>query len=912
MASRKKKAPAPEAAVGLKQKSLLFFFSKPSSHLPSERASPRLQGDEDDSVSSSLQDAGDSLRWSQLLTGWTPALDIESTFKQIGGDGGTPDHNNVDETEGESVIEQKTPIVLSGSPNGAGRSAESIYNNADDHYTHYVADKSDEREASSFHPCKRRRSSSQSWHPCDDGNNKDVKLELLEASAKCGQTTEPQKEFHMYQSRQDKVFAEDCNKPASSKRDSTNEGDTRSPVPSLPSTPVLQNNTTRPSAVEEDPALNLDEEYCENSKLCNSVCGRTMETTAEISNGNENVMNGCITLEVEEGTEDIKDRHGFSELKTVNGHDDVAAIDMLDKEIPSVLSPVATDARTNSSFLKLKRGSGHRVSAPEDFLEAPLTDYEKEREENILRNQHPSVLSPVATDARTNSSFPKRKRGSGHRVSAPEDFLEAPLTDYEKEREENILRNQHFMQKLGLTVSALTTSKEFTSHSVTKPKGKAIAKVRPPVLPVRRSSRLMQESVGAHMQDDGETAQIVACNASVEEEPLSYDDSSVLKYTCGDGVSNSASYPSHELVEHGVNKIIGFRPLDGVLQDKYLTRIYTMSARFVSQHQRTLLAAGGHQGRIAVFGTTSGMVRGVSVSMESDKNEFQEPLLSWKGSSCWISGVKFLSVQARESANLLLSSANDGNLVLWDINKQQKVQQLSEQLAGLPPLKVTEARGIHSNGIFSMHECCGHVATASKDATVGHSKVTDQEIRLDRSILGHHSGAIRGVNFRDASILADCGSDGLICILDLRMAEPCSLCIDTADPTGVNVVEWCPFQEHLLLSASKDPEISLHDIRNTKEPLYKLSGHVNPGVQRCSQIYRPTFVAQGGTIATPGQGSKALSLYSVDTGRAISRGHLGHDATMVMWTASCNESSSVLWVASRDISQLLPLWQTGG
>ncbi|MCO5582192.1 hypothetical protein L7F22_036082 [Adiantum nelumboides] len=119
-------------------------------------------------------------------------------------------------------------------------------------------------------------------------------------------------------------------------------------------------------------------------------------------------------------------------------------------------------------------------------------------------------------------------------------------------------------------------------------------------------------------------------------------------------------------------------------------------------------------------------------------------------------------------------------------------------------------------------------------------------------------------------------------------------------------------QEHLLLSASKDPEISLHDKRSTKEPLYKLNGHVNPKVQRCSQIYRPTFVAQGGAIATPGQGSKALSLYSVDTGRAISRGHLGYDATMVMWTANRDKSLSVLWVASRHISQLLPLWQPKG
>ncbi|KAH7433958.1 hypothetical protein KP509_07G094600 [Ceratopteris richardii] len=141
------------------------------------------------------------------------------------------------------------------------------------------------------------------------------------------------------------------------------------------------------------------------------------------------------------------------------------------------------------------------------------------------------------------------------------------------------------------------------------------------------------------------------------------------------------------------------------------------------------------------------------------------------------------------------------------------------------------------------------------------------------------------------------------------MAEACTLSIDAAVTGGVNVVEWSPVKEHLLLSASKDPLIPLYDIRNAREPVHRLCGHVNQKLQRCSHIYRPTFVADGSAIATPGQGSKALSLYSVDTGKAISRGHLGYDATMVMWANDAKESTSVLWVASRHISPLIPLWQ---
>lgn len=95
---------------------------------------------------------------------------------------------------------------------------------------------------------------------------------------------------------------------------------------------------------------------------------------------------------------------------------------------------------------------------------------------------------------------------------------------------------------------------------------------------------------------------------------------------------------------------------------------------------------------------------------------------------------------------LLLSSANDGKLVLWDLRKQLKQEHSCTQ--STPPLKVTEAGDIHSNGIFSMDEVASHIATASKDSTIGYSRIADQGILKDRSISGHHCGPIRGVNFR--------------------------------------------------------------------------------------------------------------------------------------------------------------------
>ena len=64
---------------------------------------------------------------------------------------------------------------------------------------------------------------------------------------------------------------------------------------------------------------------------------------------------------------------------------------------------------------------------------------------------------------------------------------------------------------------------------------------------------------------------------------------------------------------------------------------------------------------------------------------------------------------------------------------------------------------------------------------------------------------------RDLDILADCGADNRICILDLRQPNSCTLTIESDHITGVNVVEWCPSQDFFLLSAIKDPEILLYE-----------------------------------------------------------------------------------------------------
>ncbi len=52
-----------------------------------------------------------------------------------------------------------------------------------------------------------------------------------------------------------------------------------------------------------------------------------------------------------------------------------------------------------------------------------------------------------------------------------------------------------------------------------------------------------------------------------------------------------------------------------------------------------------------------------------------------------------------------------------------------------------------------------------------------------------------------------------------------SLSIEGAHATAINCLRWSPSSAHVLLSASHDPAILLHDIRQPGQPLHRLVGH---------------------------------------------------------------------------------------
>lgn len=57
-----------------------------------------------------------------------------------------------------------------------------------------------------------------------------------------------------------------------------------------------------------------------------------------------------------------------------------------------------------------------------------------------------------------------------------------------------------------------------------------------------------------------------------------------------------------------------------------------------------------------------------------------------------------------------------------------------------------------------------------------------------------------------------------------------SLAVPSGHGTATNCLRWHPASEHLLLSASHDPAILLHDLRSPGQPLHRLLGHA-PGAR---------------------------------------------------------------------------------
>lgn len=480
--------------------------------------------------------------------------------------------------------------------------------------------------------------------------------------------------------------------------------------------------------------------------------------------------------------------------------------------------------------------------------------------------------------------------------------------EYELEREARIRRNMEVMRSLGLGAGGAAS---LPIAPPPQPQRLAVKrrKVGPaPSEPVRRSTRhrggsdenLRQVAEG----EGGIAAKASSPEKHQEAELLHYDDSSVKRYVLEVLQAATAPAPGVCASHHVGRSIRGFHRLPGLLVDAALSRAYSVDWR------PGLVVAGGKDGHVSVWGSQAlEGGRGAGSGDGGDDTEI-EPLLSQKLHKGWISDVQFCSASADVR---LLTAGNDGSVACWDVTKSaaQGRKEVTRCLASTKELHA-------GSGIFSMHEAGGQLLTGSKACSVAMAAVdAGGDIAPVRAWEDLHGGVVKCVRWRwrhdltisgasgGATVFASCGNDGAVRVVDVREPGTQATVLEGGHSTPVNCVRWSPGNEYVLLSASHDPHILVHDLRCPAQALHALVGHSQQ--PRLKAIYQPAFVAGGEAIATGGERSDLLSLYRVSDGGTISRG--ATDLAVGATFCGAERGDPMLCTANRCVAFYVPQWE---
>jgi WD40 repeat protein len=489
------------------------------------------------------------------------------------------------------------------------------------------------------------------------------------------------------------------------------------------------------------------------------------------------------------------------------------------------------------------------------------------------------------------------------------------MNPYERQRIERIKRNAQVMAQLGLLQSAAALAAQCSGSSSEHPNTK-----KPPSQknkkksckdelthgPVRRSSRhLGTSSHPNNNNNENSDGQQNTDQHQRESSPqLVFQNSNVHTYVCqlfhhpspiiinNDNDTSNNNSLSNDDDDYFIST---FAKLPPTMYDASLSKAYALDW----QPAGGLIAAGGKDGICAIFGSSAGG--------NDNDDELVPSLMSSKLHKGWISDVQFVSSLLSSSSSSqcaattttpmsgLITAGNDGVVSLWDLSQSTDNNNNNHNNNSgrtVLPQQVAESSIIHGgHGIFSLHHTGnGRIVTGSKDWSVVVSGLYQgsSSIKVVQRYDDVHEGVVKCVRWRGSNnnsseqqeevhCFASCGNDHKIAITDTRestTSTKAAIAIVDSHSSAINSLRWHPSNPNLLLTASHDPHILIHDLRNTTLPLFTLTGHILPSIKRIPHIYQPTWVAGGDAVATPGASNTALVVYCAKTGEAVSQGEV--------------------------------------
>lgn len=316
----------------------------------------------------------------------------------------------------------------------------------------------------------------------------------------------------------------------------------------------------------------------------------------------------------------------------------------------------------------------------------------------------------------------------------------------------------------------------------------------------------------------------------------------------------------------------GFYDLGVTAEDAELQRTYALA----TDAGQRFLAAGGHQGRVAVFDLARWAVGSGACA---------EPLLSYRAHGGWVSGVHFVpragGAAGGVADSVLVTTGNDGGLVVWALAADAAPRAAAGTRLG--------------TGVFSADCAAGArvAAVACKDGSVRTFALDAAGAVAPRTVLaGAHAGVakcVRACPGTAARVLASGGNDARVCVHDERApAGTTAIVFEHAHTHAVNGVDWHPAREHVLASTSFDRSVCVLDVRRPDAPLRRCTGHADARTG-ARHIHRAVFCCGGTALACSGDGSTRLSLYDAATGTAVSRGDVGTELSTLLSTTPATD-----------------------
>jgi WD40 repeat protein len=432
-------------------------------------------------------------------------------------------------------------------------------------------------------------------------------------------------------------------------------------------------------------------------------------------------------------------------------------------------------------------------------------------------------------------------------------------SSYADLREATIRRNREFLLSLGLIDSSSTPALSFapTTPQTRKRSLATTTTTPPPSMPQRRSKRLNPKKDIAEENGDNFNADDAGGDdaSTIQDEPLlAFNASDVARYS----IPVSSNALSYEQFENSA-QLRGFVASNvGSLSARHLNRVYSVDFGLVNSH--LFVATAGHQGYAALTA-----VAPVNLSADDDDDddddEDQRLLLEWRASRGWIGSVQFVSCDGK-----LLTVSNDSLVKLWDVSLVDDSNA---------PKLLAANDSLHSSGIFQAHCSRNSLFTASKDKSVALSSISDAGFTFVRRFEALHRACVKTVRARNdnVSVFASAGMDRCIAIGDVRGdSDAPSIAIRDAHQSPISSVVW---HGDLLLSASYDTTLKLHDVRRADRVLFELP------VPGGKAIVRPAFCNKGRNVVSGSDGMRLLSLFCTQSGSAVSRGVLEVDSCTV-------------------------------